>query len=145
MTMSGKQMRTMALLLAIGGAAVLSGCATTAGIEGSAATTWGPDGERQTSKFVVINNEKLAKGIQIVDMKSGFAGDLMKANVTLVSKNTDTLSFQYKFAWFDLQGMEINPDAGAWKPLILYGNETKTIQGVAPNPTAREYKIKIRD
>lgn len=130
--------------LAVG--SVLTGCATkkTSGIEGAAAIVETPEGDMQSSKYVIVNNPKLARGIQIVDLKSSFVGDLLKAQVTLVSKYSSTLRFQYKFAWFNKDGIEIDPDASPWKPLIMYGNESKTVQAVAPNPSAREFKIKIR-
>lgn len=121
------------------------GCKTrTSGLEGSAATIETPEGDVQTSKYVVINNPKLARGLQVVDLKSVFVGDLLKGQVTLVSKYSKTLEFQYKFAWYNKDGIEINPDSGPWTPLIMYGNETKTVQSVAPNPGAREFKIKIQ-
>jgi len=123
--------------------AMVSGCKTS-GMEGSATAVTTPEGDMQTSKFVVINNPKLAKGLQIVDLKSVFKGDILMGQVTLVSKYSATLKFQYKFAWFNKDGMEISPDSGPWTPLIMYGNESKTIQSVAPNSGAREFKIKIR-
>jgi len=122
-----------------------SGCATkTSGIHGSAATTQSPEGMLQSSKYVIIDNSKLARGLQIVDLKSQFVGDLMKVQVSIVSKYSKTLDFQYKFLWFDTQGMEINPGSLPWTPLTLFGNESKTVQAVAPNPSAREFKINIR-
>lgn len=124
-------------------AAGLSGCASTAGIEGSAEGP-GPSGSGQYSSYVVVNNPKMARGIQIVDLETGYAGDLMKANVTLVSKYSDTQNFKYKFSWFDADGVEIDADSTPWIPMVLYGNESKTIQGVAPNPTAKKFKIKLR-
>jgi uncharacterized protein YcfL len=36
----------------------------------------------------------------------------------------------------------VNAD-GPWLPLVLSGNESKTLQAVAPNAAAREFKIKI--
>ena len=123
--------------------ALLMGCATS-GIEGKAKAITSPSGDTQLSKFVVVNNPKLARGLQIVDMQQSYAGDLLKAQVTLVSKYSKTLNVQYKFSWFNEQGIEINPDGGPWTPLVLYGNETKSLQGVAPNPSAKEFKIQIR-
>lgn len=122
-----------------------SACATsTSGIEGTASSIETPEGNMQVSKFVIVNNPRVARGIQIVDLKTSYVGDLLKAQVTLVSKYSKTLSFQYKFAWFNKDGVEIDPDSEPWTPLILYGNESKTIQAVAPNPAAREFKVKIR-
>jgi len=70
---------------------------------------------------------------------------MMKAQVSLRSRDRDTVSIQYRFDWFDAQGMEINANTGAWKPLIIYGRESRTIQGVAPDPRAHEFKLKIRE
>lgn len=123
----------------------LVGCATkTSGIQGAAATVQSPDGAMQSSQYVIIDNSKLARGLQIVNLKSQFVGDLLKAQVSLVSKYSKTLEFQYKFFWFDANGMEINPGSLPWTPLTLHGNESKTVQAVAPNPAAREFKINIR-
>ncbi|MDD2856353.1 MAG: YcfL family protein, partial [Desulfuromonadaceae bacterium] len=88
----------------------------------------------------------LLKGdIEIVDAKSALAGDIMKAQVTLRSKDSDTIPFQYRFDWYDANGMEINSGSGSWKPLIIYGRESKTVQSVAPDPRGREFKLKIRE
>lgn len=121
------------------------GCSSTAGIEGSMSAATGQDGQTAYSKYVIINNDSLARDIQIVDMKSDFVGNLLRAHVSLVNKDNDTLNFQFKFSWFEESGREIDPDTDAWTPVILYGKESKSLQGVAPNPNAKEFKIKIRE
>lgn len=78
-------------------------------------------------------------------MKSTLAGDLMKVQVAIRSKDRDTVQIQYKFDWFDAAGMEIGANQGAWKPFLIYGREARTIQGVAPDPRAREFKLKVRE
>lgn len=121
------------------------GCSTTAGIEATGKTVWNQDGAPELNKQVIINNRSLAKDIEVSDMKSALAGDLMRAQVSLRSRDRDTVNIQYRFAWFDPQGMEIGANTGAWKPFIVYGRETRTIQGVAPDPRAREFKLQIRE
>ena len=123
----------------------LSGCSTTAGVEATGKTTWDEQGARSLEKKIVFNNSGLEGDIQIVDIKSVMAGDVMRVQATLLSKDRDTLPFQYRFDWYDGGGMEINSGAGSWKPLILYGRESKTIQAVAPDPRAKEFKLKIRE
>jgi uncharacterized protein YcfL len=68
----------------------------------------------------------------------------MRAQVSLRSKDRDTVKAQYRFEWFDLEGMEINANS-AWKPLMLYGRETATVKGVAPDTRAKTFKLKIRE
>lgn len=123
----------------------LSGCSTTAGVETTGKMSWDEQGARTLEKSVLFNNSSLKGDIQIVDVKSAMAGDMMRAQATLRSKDRDTVPFQYRFDWYDANGIEINSGAGSWKPLILYGRESKTIQSVAPDPRAKEFKLKIRE
>lgn len=122
----------------------LSGCSTTAGVEADGKTVWNDEGARELSKKVVFESGSLAGDLKVVDMQSVQAGNMMRAQATLKSKDRDTLSFQYRFDWYDANGMEVNSGGGAWKPLIITGRETKTVQGVAPDPRAKEFKLKIR-
>lgn len=123
----------------------LIGCSTTAGVETTGKMSWDDQGARTLEKNVVFNNSGLKGDIQIVDVKSAMAGDIMRAQATLRSKDKDTLQFQYRFEWLDAGGIEINSGSGSWKPLMLNGRETKTIQAVAPDPRAKEFKLKIRE
>lgn len=123
----------------------LAGCSTTAGVETTGKMSWDEQGARTLEKNVVFNNSGLKGDIQIVDVKSSMAGDIMRAQATLRSKDRDTLPFQYRFEWLDASGMEINAGSGSWKPLLLNGRESKTIQAVAPDPRAKEFKLKIRE
>jgi len=131
-----------AALLAVAG---VSGCSTTSGAEAVGKTVWNDEGARELSKKVVFNNSSLAGDIQIVDLQSVLAGNIMKAQAVLKSKDRETLSLQYRFDWYDANGMEINSGAGSWKPLLITGRESKTIQSVAPDPRAKEFKLKIRE
>lgn len=140
--------RPILTLAALALLAMAAGCrhrSSTAGMEGDATATQAPDGSMTLSKFVIVNNPQLAKGIQIVDLKTQFHDNgMMMANVTLVSKARKTLTFQYRFAWMDENGIEIDPEGDGWKPMTLYGNESRTIQGTAPNAAAREFRVKLR-
>ncbi len=123
----------------------LVGCSTTAGVVATGKVSWDEQGARTLEKNVLFSDSGLKGDIQIVDVKSAMAGDIMRAQATLRSKDKDTLPFQYRFEWYDAGGLEINSGAGSWKPLILYGRENKTVQGVAPDPRAKEFKLKIRE
>ncbi|MFZ2950318.1 MAG: DUF1425 domain-containing protein, partial [Desulfuromonadaceae bacterium] len=107
-------MAAAVLIAALG----LAGCSTTAGVETTGRMTWDEEGARTLEKNVVFNNSGLKGDIQIVDVKSTMAGDIMRAQATLRSKGRDTLPFQYRFDWYDAGGIEINAGAGSWKPLV---------------------------
>lgn len=126
----------LAAMLAVAG---LTGCRATSGIEAS-----GKVDEAGLEKKIVINNRGLSKEIEITDIKSTFVGNIMKVQVSLHSKDRDTVPVQYRFDWFDAQGFDLNANQ-AWKPFLLYGKEVKVIQGVAPDQRAKEFKLKLRD
>jgi uncharacterized protein YcfL len=120
-----------------------AGCASTSGIEASGWVL--PDGSQpENNKSVLVNNRALASDIEIIDVKSVFVGNMLKAQVALQSKNRATVALQYRFEWLDAQGLEISANQ-AWKPFLIYGKEVKSIQGVAPDPRVREFKLKLRD
>ena len=70
---------------------------------------------------------------------------MMRVNVRLSSRLNRTFTAQSKFAWFDDEGMEIDPEGDPWRPLVLQGKETKTIQGVAPNANATSFRLRVRE
>lgn len=134
-----------AALLALPALIFFPGCrSTTSGIEGSSTVMMDADGGTQFSEYVVVNNPQVARGLQIATLSQEFVGDILRAQVTLVSKYSKTQNFQYRFSWFDEGGVELDSGARHWLPLLMYGNETKTVQGVAPNPSARQFKINLR-
>lgn len=135
-----KEALVAAMLLA---ALCCGGCVTEMGIEASGKKGWDQEGAPQLNKNVILNDSSLTRDIQITDLKSGMAGNIMRAQVSLRSKQEDPLTVQYKFDWYDANGIEIAAN-NAWNPLIIYGGESKTIQGVAPDPRAHEFKLKLR-
>ena len=117
----------------------------TSGTEVVGVMTKAPDGQEDMSRAVIVNNAKLGRTIQVVDLRHEFKGDLLMPSVTLTSKYAGTTKIQYKFAWFNEAGLEVYPDTDAWTPVIIQGNETKTVQGVAPNATVKGFKLNIRN
>lgn len=130
------------LLIAI---MALSGCSIPSVIEGRGKAGWTDQGAPLLNTKVVYNSSSLARDIAIVEMTSSKAADLMLAQVIIRSKEGDPLKLQYKFEWYDLDGRALDAGSAIWNPLIIYGRESKTIQGVAPDPRGRDYKLLLRE
>jgi uncharacterized protein YcfL len=122
----------------------VSGCSTTGGIVATGQRTWNQDGAPELNRNIAIKNSRLAGNIEVSDIKSTMVGGLMKAQASLRSKSGDEVQIQYKFDWYDAQGMELGGN-GAWKPFILYSKQDRTLQGVAPDPRVKEFKLEIRE
>jgi uncharacterized protein YcfL len=122
---------------------VLFACAGCWGTSGTEAIL-GPNGESTFSTYVKASNPRLARRIAIIRADQRDIGGLMQGAVTLQSMTSDTEALQYRWVWFDSKGFEVNSSAQAWQPLLVYGKQTASIQGLAPNPSAKEYKLHLR-
>jgi uncharacterized protein YcfL len=120
------------------------GCAATSGTEAGSVTLSGLNGETVYSTYVTANNSRLARRIAVTRMDKVDVGGLLKAAVTIQSRSDDTEALQYKWTWFDGKGFEVNSSAQPWQPVLVYGMQTTSIQGLAPNPSVKDFKLHLR-
>ncbi len=93
--------------------------------------------------YVLFDNPKVKKMIQVYNVKMRFIDDIMQASVTVVNTTKKPINVVYKFTWFDKDDFEVRANTAPWIPLTLQPNEQKTLQGVAPNGSAKSFKVKI--
>ena len=123
--------------------ALAAGCASpnTSGITVGAET----DADGNLQQLLQVDNAKLARQLHVDDLVVGQTKNgLMKASVKLTSRQNKSIVAQSKFAWFDEGGNEIDPDTDPWRPLVIHGKETRTVQGVAPTAAAVSFKLRVR-
>jgi uncharacterized protein YcfL len=132
----------MKMIYAVLIALVCGGCWGTSGTQATAMK--GPNGEISYSTSVEAANPRLARRIAISRIDQMDIGGLTKAAVTLQSMTHDTEALQYRWVWFDARGFEVNSSSQAWQPLLVYGNQTTSVQGVGPNPSAKSFKLHLR-
>ena len=117
---------------------VLVGCA----VNETATVTVNDDG---TTQIIESNSGLLSDSLSIADTKTGFIGNLLKAQVSIKNDSGSQLNFQYKFKWLDKNGFEVAIDGRPWQPISITPHESKTVQGVAPNPSVNAFKILVQD
>ena len=123
--------------------ALAAGCAApnTAGLTVGAEA----DADGNLQQLLQVDNAKLARQLHVDDLTVGQTKNgLMKVGVKLTSRQNKSIVAQSKFAWFDADGNEIDPDTDPWRPLVIHGKETRTIQGVAPTAAAVSFKLRVR-
>ena len=124
-------------------AALAAGCASpnTSGLTVGAEA----DADGNLQQLLQVDNAKLARQLHVDDLTVGQTNNgLMKVGVKLTSRQNKSIVAQSKFAWFDADGNEIDPDTDPWRPLVIHGKETRTIQGVAPTAAAVSFKLRVR-
>ena len=83
---------------------------------------------------------ELAEAPVIMKTEFGF----LRGNVRVRSCMTHDFAFQYKFCWFDGNGLEVMPGKGIWEQKTIHGNEALTLSGVAPDPSAVRFTMRLR-
>lgn len=124
-------------------AALAAGCASpnTSGLTVGAEA----DADGNLQQLLQVDNAKLARQLHVDDLTVGQTKNgLMKVGVKLTSRQNKSIVAQSKFAWFDADGNEIDPDTDPWRTLVIHGKETRTIQGVAPTAAAVSFKLRVR-
>ncbi|WP_299018208.1 YcfL family protein [uncultured Photobacterium sp.] len=116
-------------------ALVLSACTTaTSGIS-----------IESSNQNVVIGNSSLASRLAIEKAAVVNVNGLMKAGVPVTSKINSDMKLQYRFYWYDAQGLEVEGSDSPWRQFVLHGKDSMTLQAVAKKPQATQYRIYIRE
>jgi len=102
------------------------------------------DGSEAT-QIIETNSGVLSDSLRISNTNIGYAGNLLKAQVTITNDSSDHLDFRYKFKWLDKDDFEIAVDGRPWTPMLISPYESKNVQAVAPNPTATSFKILMQN
>ncbi len=131
-----KNIITAALLTA--GVTGLYGCRNTSG------TVVKTDHLTGTSS-IIEENGRLAHQVDVVNIAYDEVNGLKRAHITMQSNRNRRLRVDYRICWFDINGMEIDPQTKTYRNQILEGRDTVTVTGVANSPAAVSSKLRIRE
>jgi uncharacterized protein YcfL len=68
---------------------------------------------------------------------------LLRIDIDIENDKSRNQQIEYRFYWFQANGMSAAPDE-AWKPLILYPDEKRTIRTLAPTVDAKDFSLTIK-
>ena len=105
---------------------------------------------RATPNYVadkrVITDNTLAGAVRVVSINQAtVSGNLLKIQATVENLRSSPRTVNYKFEWFDQDGMAVNSPNEVWKALPLQGRESTTISTVAISSKAVDFKLKFRE
>lgn len=91
----------------------------------------------------IITDGGLDDYAYIAGVNEGVASGLLKIQVEIVNSSTAYRSVNYKFSWFDENGMEVSSVTSPWGTINIEGGETKYISAVAPSPRVKDFSLKL--
>ena len=127
------------LLAAAMAAFFAAGCETmsTSGLE--VAVGEGGMGTIRVDDRSLSRNVLVERGI-VRREDSGFA----KVQVFVRNTCRNDLPIQYKFRFFDVDGMEVMPGERAWEQTVLHGDDGASLSAVAPKKEVVKFSVRIR-
>tara|TARA_Y100001956_G_scaffold81962_1_gene101170 strand:- start:6436 stop:6825 length:390 start_codon:yes stop_codon:yes gene_type:complete len=116
-------------------ALMLAGCANnTAGLR--------IDGASQT---VLFGDNVLAGRLKVEDISTAQVDGRARGVVRLASQFQGDQAIQYRFYWYDDEGLEVNTKLGPWRQAIVRGMESIAISEVSLNPNGTQFRVQIRE
>lgn len=92
----------------------------------------------------VVNDSGLGKAVSVVGINTGMTpGGVLKVQVELLNRTKSLHRFNYRFEWFDANGMQINNVMTAVMADQIEGGESKFISAIAPNPNCKDFRLKL--
>jgi len=82
--------------------------------------------------------------IGIAEMRCVMSEGILRIDIDLENEKARNQQVEYRFVWFEANGMSVSPEE-AWKPLILYPDERRTIRTVSPGVSAEDFKLLIKE
>jgi uncharacterized protein YcfL len=118
----------------------LTGCTTVNTVENAQ-----KEGQRQmVTDARAITDGSLARKVSIVGVNQAMTpGGLLRIQVELLNRTRSLQRFNYRFEWFDANGMQVNNVISAVIPDQIEGKESKMISSIAPNPSCRDFRVKF--
>lgn len=96
-------------------------------------------------KVIEYYSLQMRSRITIADLRQRMVNDLLQVSVDLKNEWQSQLDFQYQFRFYDKDGFEVSSEARPWTPIVMGGKDVKTVQATAPNPSAKFFKIVVKD
>lgn len=94
---------------------------------------------------VVVGDIALAQSLSFENAGIIINGSHPQAQVTITNLTTFTKNLQYRFNWYDSQGLEVDDETSPWRPIMLYGNETQILKAAPISPTVTNFRVSIRN
>lgn len=104
------------------------------------------DGDPQMATVLRVDSQRLARYVSVVNVNSAVKHDgFLQAQVEVVNNSKRDFAIEYRYLWFDVNGMEIYPGKRPWQQTVLHGGESVRLQGISSFPEAKAFRLHIRE
>ncbi|RQW63244.1 DUF1425 domain-containing protein [Vibrio viridaestus] len=114
---------------------MLAGCA------GSKSSGLSVDSEYQK---VLFGDSSMSSYLRVDDISTEEVNGHTRGVVKLENLDDYTRTLEYRFSWYDDNGLEVNTKPGAWKQVIIGGKEMSSLSQVSVSPKGKNFRLQVR-
>lgn len=92
----------------------------------------------------VIRDRDTARAVSVVKVVDGTTEGMMRVGVEVQNRRMSTFRFNYRFDWFDAQGLPVTTPASTMVSQQIEGGQAMTLTSVAPHPGAKDFRLSIQ-
>ncbi|MES2886488.1 MAG: YcfL family protein [Pseudomonadota bacterium] len=81
-------------------------------------------------------------GVKVVDMRAQKRNDVLVVQTELVNTENGDRQVYWRYRWLDASGMQVG-DGDAWKPLLMYGQQSQFVRGTAPTGQVVDFRLEM--
>ncbi|MCH8474484.1 MAG: YcfL family protein [Opitutales bacterium] len=98
----------------------------------------------ESERDYVQMDQSLQGQVVIKDVnRSEVSGNLLQVQAEVQNTSRRMTRFNYAFEWFNEDGILITSPPVTWKTRQIEGNESIFLTAVAPNPEAKDFRLKV--
>lgn len=130
-------MKKLYAAVVLGAAGLLAGCTppptvNTVEIPGGGSYNW------------IATDPKLSDVARVTRVNKAKADDLLQVQVDVLNTTNYPHEFKYRFVWVDDRGQQVaSPTLTNWQEKYIAGQQTVSIQGVAPSPRVTDVRLEM--
>ena len=108
---------------------------------GTVVSTDHRDGESKTE----FHSTRVMNKVNLTDVIMDEVNGLKRIQYTLTSTSHSRLRVDARVTWFEANGREIDPDRKAYRNYIIEGNDSVTVESIAPNAKGVKSRLRVRE
>jgi uncharacterized protein YcfL len=117
---------------------VVLGLAVAIGCSASFAQSYGE--ANSASSKLMLRGEPY--GVKVVEMRAQKKNDVLVVQTELLNTDGGDRQVYWRYRWLDASGMQVG-DGDAWKPLLIYGQQSQFLRGTAPTSQVVDFRLEM--
>ncbi|MCE0492867.1 YcfL family protein [Vibrio salinus] len=93
---------------------------------------------------VLFGDSSMSSYIRVDDISTQEVSGHTRGVVRLENLDDHSQALEYRFYWYDENGLEVSMKPGAWKRVLIGGKEMESLSEVSISPKGKNFRLQVR-